>query len=199
MQALKHKYAKFAGTSYERLTDSRIQKVNDPDWEYDSDISTKHQAVFVNRNTNEVVTSFRGTKELDDLPTDLAIAFGMEKMSLRFKKQAKEYQTVLDKYENHTHSLSSHSLGGTLNNYVANKFKDKVHGVYNFNPGASATHAHKNLRARVKGHFEPKIHNFLIQGDLLSFAETRNDSSNTLLEKPKDKSTNPHSLSQFLD
>lgn len=197
---LKHKYAKFANTSYERLASSRISLVNDDAWQYDTHVSDKHQAVFVNPETKEVVTSFRGTKELDDLSTDLAIAIGAEQVSKRFRKQARDYQKVLDKYgEGYTHNLSSHSLGGTLNNYIQHKFKGRVSNVYNFNPGSSAAHAHKGIRSRLKGEFHSNIHNFLIAGDPISTLTVASaGSTNVLIDPQKEGASNPHSLENFL-
>jgi pimeloyl-ACP methyl ester carboxylesterase len=199
---LSQKYAKFARASYARLQSSRINMVNDKDFTYDVDASTATQAVYHNHKTKEVITSFRGTKELDDLATDLAVAFGAEKLTPRFRSQAREYKKVLDKYgEGWTHSLAGHSLGGTINNYIMNKYRDRVDNVFNFNPGSSAAHAMAGLRARIHNQFEEKLHEFYIEGDPLSIAtgaQAKYDTRHVLVQKKKDESTNPHTIDQFL-
>ena len=195
-------YAKFANSSYMRQGDERVMNMDsymNQGWQYDSELSSVNHAVWYNVNTRQTVTSFRGTKELDDIPTDLAIAFGLEGLTKRAKQSNKQFENVKNKYTGFQHNLSGHSLGATINKYVYHKNRDDIANVYNYNEGSSFAHLRKSILGRIIGHpKEDKIFTFHIDKEPISMNSFADYTQHLNLKPKKDKG-NPHSLQQFFD
>jgi hypothetical protein len=193
--------AVFADAAYKRTTrdrESMIQKHIDTDWIVDRDLSNHETAVFVNKEKNQVVTAFRGTKDVVDLHTDLAIVVGHEKMTKRFRKADKEYGQILNKYQGFNHSLSGHSMGGSINMYLAERYDGFIDEVHNFNPGSSVS----SVRGKLKGVFDKRdrshINDYFIHGDALSTMGRGDPGHTQHVLAPLKGSTNFHSIDQFL-
>lgn len=211
-----HKYARFADVVYEPTAVKRkmaLEKLMSDDeedkYEYDSKLSDKYQSVFVDRKSNEVITSVRGTEltDFEDLTSDIAVAFGLEKLGPRYKRAKKSMAKIIEKYPEMKHTLSSHSLGGTINSALLNEYKDKIDRVYNFNPGSSISdvRAAAGLKQShtdfVKSKKMPpehvsKISTFTVKGDIVSSGMTPTTAGEYVsIKKP---GGNPHSISNFV-
>jgi len=85
----------------------------------DYSLSDKETKVFVNYELKKVVVSYRGTKVMKDIGSDLAIATGTESFNPRFKGALKKFDQIYAKYGNeYTIDTTGHSLGGQLATYV---------------------------------------------------------------------------------
>lgn len=213
MVPLMHKFAPFANSSYERNLDSREKKLkkalgaNSIHYEMDRDLSNKELTVWIDPENREVITTNRGTKELDDYGTDLALAFGMESLTPRYRRNKKAFRNIKEKYDHEEgwkHSLVGHSLGATLNNALYQEFEDSIEGVYNFNPGSSAKHARGGIEDALNQEFHEKIHNFQVQGDPLSVAGLGATFSTNMLVIPpkagkKGNLLDAHRLDNFIE
>ena len=102
---------------------------------YDSDLSNINNAVWFNPSDKKLLMSVKGTNmtSLRDIGTDLFLAGGHLKDTNRYK----ESKTILDKakqrYKPSETTFGSHSLGGSISQYIASK-NDKV---YTLDKGAT--------------------------------------------------------------
>jgi len=112
---------------------------------YKRDDSSNNFAVYTapgGTQTRQMVISVRGTKPSNviDLMSDALILTGYEdKLSVRFNEDLIRVKSLLDKYPAAKVTLSSHSLGGAINEYIINELKGtpyegRVKAV-SFNPG----------------------------------------------------------------
>lgn len=107
--------------------------------------SSNNFAVYTTPGGNrarEVVISIRGTKpsNVTDLMSDALILTGyQDQLSVRFNEDLIKVKALLDRYPDAQITLSSHSLGGAINDYIINelkgtKYESRVKAV-SFNPG----------------------------------------------------------------
>jgi hypothetical protein len=200
------KWAAFADTSYQSGRRNRQRALRQhsglnqedlADWIYEEDFSNKFTSVFVNHETKQVVTSFRGTKGIEDLPADVAIAFGHPGATRRFQQAVLDYEEILDSYTGFDHILSSHSLGGSLNNFVNEVHRDRVHQVHNFNPGSGVAAVLGGLHDTVQQADYSNVHSYYVHGDPISTLGQVNQSHNVHHVKCLEGTVNCHSLAQF--
>lgn len=194
--------AVFAGTSYQATAKERrdffTQHMgNDTGWSLDEKMSNPWRAVWVNEDSKSVMTSFRGTKELTDLPADVHLALGMPEHSVRFRLTAMSYRDVLDQYEGYNQQLSGHSLGGSLNKYVERLYPDRIDEVHNFNPGSGLGDVLKGAFSAITGHTNDKMHDYFIHGDPISVLGGLDSYSQNHYYGTAEGASNPHSLSNF--
>ena len=75
-----------------------------------------------------------------DLASDALILTGYEdKLSIRFEQSLRDVKNILDSHDGTKFTLSSHSLGGAINEYIINelkgtKYEDRIKAI-SFNPG----------------------------------------------------------------
>tara|TARA_R110000868_G_scaffold277681_1_gene537470 strand:- start:261 stop:1004 length:744 start_codon:yes stop_codon:yes gene_type:complete len=136
-------YSAFAAASSEKGIRARSVKLNNllgkegQGWLIDKKLSSEKVQVFANYKTKQVVVSFRGTDpaDIDDIISDASLAVGLHRYNSRFKESVKIMKEIKANYMGYVSILSSHSLGGTINNFVNSEIEGIDH-VYNFNPGA---------------------------------------------------------------
>ena len=92
---------------------------------YDSDLSNHNEQVYYSPSQKKLLYTIAGTHNLSDVGTDLYLLGGHLKDTNRYK----EAKTVLDKakkrYNPQQTSIASHSLGGSVGQYVGSK-NDKI-------------------------------------------------------------------------
>jgi len=132
-------YGTFSSASY-------IPEDNRPEslfgLDYDKKHSSNNRAVYIGRANKHGIISLRGTKpgNVIDLMSDTLILTGYEEsLSLRFEESLKNVKEIMDAHPKTDFTLSSHSLGGALNEYVINELKgtpyEKRIKAISFNPG----------------------------------------------------------------
>jgi len=132
-------YGSFSSASY-IPEDKRPESLFGLD--YDKKHSTHNMATYVGRGNKNAVISIRGTKpgNIVDLASDALILSGYEEsLSVRFEQSLKEVKRIMDAHPGTNFTLSSHSLGGTINEYIINELKgteyEKRVKAISFNPG----------------------------------------------------------------
>lgn len=106
------------------------------EYEYDTQLSGKKTAVYVDRKRKKAVVSHRGTEISDpsDLRSDfLGVFLGGRDQDPQFAGANVRTLSVKNKYKGYDITATGHSLGGTLANYSAEK--NRIRSV-TFNPGA---------------------------------------------------------------
>ena len=132
-------YGTFSSASY-------IPEDNRPEslfgLDYDKKHSSNNRAVYIGRANKHGIISLRGTKpgNIIDLMSDALILTGYEEsLSLRFEESLKNVKEIMDAHPKTNFTLSSHSLGGAINEYVINELKgtpyEKRIKAISFNPG----------------------------------------------------------------
>ena len=97
---------------------------------YDSDLSNHEHQVYFNPNEKKLLYTVKGTNMFSpkDIGTDLYLAFGHLKDTNRFKQEKSTLEKARKKYNPSNTTVSGHSLGMTLSQYIAGK-NDKVVGL----------------------------------------------------------------------
>lgn len=110
------------------------EKMKKHNYKLDSQLSNIQTKVFYNPEAdNPLLITYRGTKNLiNDVPTDVALAFGQLKHTQRYKDSKHIYHQAKDKYKSNA-LLVGHSLGGSLASAVSEP-NDKV---ITFNKGSA--------------------------------------------------------------
>jgi hypothetical protein len=85
-----------------------------PGYAIDNSLSSSKTLVAVNPETKEVITGFRGSKDRQDIGTDLLIGLGLEKLGSRYRNGVKTARRVQEKYGDYNSSYTGHSLGGKI-------------------------------------------------------------------------------------
>ncbi len=90
----------------------------------DDQLSGKRTQVYVNPQTNQVIVSNRGTKGIQDVGTDIKLAFtgnsGL-KETKRYKHSKKITEMAKEKYGTNDVTSVGHSLGGKLSQLTNDK------------------------------------------------------------------------------
>ena len=205
-------YARFADAAYKKAGPETPTYINATTkkgprrYDYVPSLSHDIVTVYVQPDTREVVTSFRGTDVSDpsDLLADAAIGLGLVRNSSRFIAADEAFQDILDKYppSEYSHILASHSLGGALNKHVYDSHHEQITHAYNYNPGSSPFAAtqpafiNANLFSQVYG-YDDKLTSIHVSGDWISKAVEADMSHENIVINPLPNTNNPHSISQF--
>jgi len=91
----------------------------------DHQLSNKNEQVYYNPRNNKLLYNVSGTHSLSDVGTDAYLAFGHLKDANRFKEAKSNLEKAKQKYNVDKASISGHSLGGAISEYIAGK-NDKV-------------------------------------------------------------------------
>ena len=102
------------------------EKMKKHNYKLDHELSNIQTKVFYNPEAdNPLLITYRGTKNLlNDVPTDIALAFGQLKHTDRYKDSKYIYQKAKEKYNSNA-LLMGFSLGGSLASAVSEP-NDKV-------------------------------------------------------------------------
>ena len=95
-------------------------------WGYEKEEETPEHVLYHNPTTKHSIISIRGTDNLDDVLTDIQTPF---KDTQRHKKELDFYDEMNKKYKNI--SLTGHSLGGNLADYITKQRKNTNSVVFN--------------------------------------------------------------------
>lgn len=194
-------HAIFASASYKEEHKDRKKfinhKLDNSDWIEDAELSTEHQRIFVNSKEKKVVTSYRGTYAGDlshDLLTDIAIAIGFEHKTGRFKKAEESFKDTVLKYEDYSHTVTGHSLGGSIARHVLEKHEPLIDEAHIFNPGVGLGYKKHWF---TKKEVSDKLHGHYIAADPVSALGVVGR-QNVHLYPPPSTLTKAHSIDNFI-
>jgi hypothetical protein len=87
----------------------------------DIDLSNDNEQTYYNKDTNKLIYNVAGTHNLADVGSDVYLAFGNIKGTNRYKEADRTLKLARDKYNNPNVSLTGHSLGSTIVQYLGKK------------------------------------------------------------------------------
>lgn len=90
-------------------------------YNYDSMLSNSNQQVYFNPNENKLLVNVAGTHNLSDVGTDIYLAFGDLKSTNRYKQARDTLNKAKEKYGVQNATITGHSLGGAISQYIASK------------------------------------------------------------------------------
>ncbi|MAD25341.1 MAG: hypothetical protein CMO44_14335 [Verrucomicrobiales bacterium] len=135
-----HTCAVLAKKVYEKPKSSGGLQIPDGFYELQEHTTDDHRA-FLNTDTKQVIVSFRGSITATDWTrSDVAIVFGREERSTRFRNEYRFFKQIAAAYPDNNFYVVGHSLGGALALHVAMKYNSEVSRspitCHAFNPGA---------------------------------------------------------------
>jgi len=203
-------YSAFARAAYGEDDAGRMDRLEDQDikgWEIDPTVNNQDRVAFRRRNKNDdgydVILSSRGTSQTRNLLPDLAIMFGGEGKTKRYKELSQDYEKIRDKYTGANDKIVStgHSLAGNQSVFLNRKYGVESRA---FNPGASISHMKQgfvnNLACWANpewGHCKraEKSHIYHNPGDVLSTASIFDRDKKHF---HKTRGYNPHTINNYL-
>jgi len=110
--------------------DKQKKKFANQGYVYDGDLSTNEHQVYFNPKDKKLLYTVKGTNpfSLKDIGTDIYLAAGHLKDTDRFKQEKETLEKARKRYNPSNTTVSGHSLGMTLSQYIAGK-NDKVIGL----------------------------------------------------------------------
>lgn len=157
----------------------------------DKQLSSPDRTAYVDPEGN-VTLAFRGTNLKDpstrfrDIGTDLLLTMGLQGVSSRFKHATQATDSAIAKYGRDKVRVTGHSLGGAESLYVSNKRGVSATAL---NPGVSPIDAMRNRTYT-------KARSYTTFTDPISMLSRKVKGLKTTIVKQK--SSNPHSLANFL-
>jgi hypothetical protein len=138
-------------------------------YSYDPALSNDNEQVYYNPVKRKLLYNVSGTHNLKDWVTDAYLAVGKLKSTTRFKEAKDVLNKAKEKYKPENTTISGHSLGGGISNYIKNK-NDKV---ITYNAGYSPfAKARKNVT------------NYTSKGDFVSlFAPNQKTLNNSIINR----------------
>lgn len=159
-------------------------------WNVDDELSDHHSTIYHNPNTKHTVVAFRGTKDKHDLGTDALLFLGLGGKTNRYKTANNITDKVISKYGRENTSLTGHSLGGDI---ASNVSKNKDLDATTFSKGRKLLPSKNAPREKaLRSVLDPLSGNAVIPS---SFS-LPNLLTGGFGRIPK--STNPHSLANFI-
>jgi hypothetical protein len=163
---------KFFSTSY--LSQKNAAKKHENTHTYDYNLSNMDSKVFVDKVTGKPTIVHRGTQNLRDVGTDLAIGLGLGKYTKRVKDAKRLTKKVENKYGQSANAVG-HSLGG----YLAEN--SDAHGnitTLNKAVGIADIGTKKNSKRQIDIH---------VKNDLIGLPALHTQRSNKEVINPKGK------------
>jgi hypothetical protein len=127
-------------------------KLENQGYAMDKGLSNNNQQVFYNNANKKLLVNVSGTHNLQDVGTDIYLAFGGIKNTNRYKEARTTLNKAKEKYKTNA-TVSGHSLGGTISGLIAGKDDQ----VFTLDKGAT-------IGSRVRGNEKA----FRTRGDLVS-------------------------------
>jgi hypothetical protein len=87
----------------------------------DIDLSNDNEQTYYNKDTNKLIYNVAGTHNLFDVGTDMYLAMGKLKDTSRYKQADDILKKARDKYKPDNTTLTGHSLGGSIVQYLGKK------------------------------------------------------------------------------
>lgn len=100
---------------------TKINDLSKYGYNYDSMLSNSNQQVYFNPNENKLLVNVAGTHNLSDVGTDIYLAFGDLKGTNRYKQARDTLNKAKEKYGVQNATITGHSLGGAISQYIAGK------------------------------------------------------------------------------
>jgi hypothetical protein len=97
------------------------QKLQNRGFIKDEELSNHNQQVYYNKNNGKLLYNINGTHNLSDVGTDVYLAAGKLKNTNRYKEARSVLEKAKKKYNTENASISGHSLGGAIAQYVSSK------------------------------------------------------------------------------
>jgi hypothetical protein len=204
-------YSAFSNAVYKEDNEDKLKELERQEitgWEIDPDVNNIDRTAFRRRNKNDdgydVILASRGTSQTRNLLPDLAIMFGGEGYTKRYKELSQDYEKTKFKYAGANDNIVStgHSLAGNQSVFLNRKYGVESHA---FNAGASISHMKQgfvnNLACWANpewGHCKraEKSHIYHTPLDPLSTASLF-DRDNKEIHSRK-KGQHPHTINNFL-
>lgn len=183
-----------------RKLDEILPDENTDEWTYERKFSDLRTSVFSNQTTGQIFTSFRGTDvgDAQDLATDVAVLLNRESETKRFRTAERKMSRILDSFPDQQHILTGHSLGGTVNLHLKQKFGDRIDEVHNFNPGSNLKSVLNDVFDTFTNQKDKSVFTYHVVGDPISIASQVAPTENNFVYDLKKGTINPHSIDQFL-
>lgn len=180
-------YAQFANASYGDGTSPYA------DWHLDPTYSNRNRKLYVNHDKKEAVYSFRGTnpKNRSDLATDVQLALGLEHYNSRFRNGHKWTNRVAQAYPDYKLTLTGHSAGASVAQYVGKKTK---HEAVTYSAHLPTTQIQREAIGTLLGTSKSNAHNYTTIMDPVGVGMALAGKSHVVPQK----SRSPHSMQNFL-
>lgn len=149
---------------------TRRNDLNKYGYNYDSMLSNSNQQVYFNPNENKLLVNVAGTHNLQDVGTDIYLAFGDLKSTNRYKQARDTLNKAKEKYGVDSATVTGDSLGGAVSQYIAGK-NDKA---ITYNKGST-------IGQKTRGNESA----YRIEGDVVSLLSSNAKRSKTLDNKAK--------------
>ena len=140
-------------------------------YKLDRDLSNDNQQVLYNKDKNKLLYNIAGTHNLKDWGTDAYLLFGNIKNTNRYKEADERLKKAKQKYNINNATITGHSLGATLGNYIASGSNDKA---YLLDEGATFGQIQRN---------NPNHKHYRTSGDLVSLLHAEMPNMTTLKNK----------------
>ena len=209
-------YSAFSNAAYREGTDEKLNHLKmhglnkNDEWEIDDTVAPQvhnDRTVFRRKKDTggyDVILSNRGTSQTRNLLPDLAIMFGGEEYTPRFKKLKIDYNNMKEKYSGPDDNIvtTGHSAGASQSAFLNRKYGVENHG---FNVGASLSHMKQGFVNRLACWANPswgscrnaeKSHIYHTPGDPLSTASLFG-TDHKHIHKAKKGQYNLHTMQAF--
>lgn len=160
-------------------------------WQRDIELSNVDRSVYHKNGKAKVAysgTRIGGKNKWRDLGTDILIGIGAQDASSRFKNSTKTANLAIAKYGKENVSLTGHSLGGSLSQYVSRKTGLKATGF------SAAMSPIDLARKRTYSNF----HSVSTSADPISLITHHHAKRIGKKTAVKQSKKNPHSMSNYL-
>jgi triacylglycerol esterase/lipase EstA (alpha/beta hydrolase family) len=101
--------------------DDNIDTLKNFGYVKDIDLSNGNEQVYYNKDNKKMIYNVVGTHNLLDVGTDVYLAMGKLKQTNRFKDANNVLNQARDKYKPENTTLTGHSLGGSIVQYLGKK------------------------------------------------------------------------------